>query len=74
MSKLLIHQEAQDDWQVWISLPGHNPLEDPFGFIIGLGVTRGDAVGTAVADLEAAINELQSPPGVIEESNKKETT
>ena len=67
MSALLITHEAGRDWQVWITLPGHDALLDPFGFVIGSGATRQDAVGEAVADLEQLIERLQSPPGVVAE-------
>lgn len=72
MSKLLIYREAWGRWQVWITLPDHDALEDAFGFIIGTGSTRDEAVRVAVADLEAAVEALQSPPGVVEERDDLE--
>jgi hypothetical protein len=70
MSRLLIHEETGDDWQVWISLDDHDPLNDPFGFIIGTGKTRDAAVADAVRDLEAILEQLQAPPGTIEERSR----
>jgi hypothetical protein len=67
VSNLLITRTGDDDWQVWITLPDHDALRDAFGFVIGTGATRDAALAAAVADLEAAVDALQAPPGVIEE-------
>lgn len=66
-SALLITHAADDDWNVWISLPDHDPVEDSYGFIVGSGSTRDDAVASAVRDLETLLERLQSPPGHIRE-------
>ena len=67
MSRLLISHDGFTDWHVWITLPGHDPIKDKYGFVIGCGSTRDEAVAAAVADLESGLDLLQSPPGVIEE-------
>lgn len=67
MSKLLIDEDANGHFTVWITLPDHDPIQDAFGFVIGVGATRAEAVADAVVDLEAALEELQAAPGVIEE-------
>jgi len=59
-----VHVRYEDGWQVWITLDGHDPIEDAFGFIVGTGDTRDEAVAAAVKDLEAAIEELQQPATV----------
>lgn len=38
-----------------------------FGFILGLGITRDEAVAQAVDALEAATEALQAPSDVVEE-------
>jgi hypothetical protein len=64
---LLITYEAGRDWNVWITLPGCDALEDSFGFICGTGNTRDQAVADAVRGLEDALERLQAPAGVIPE-------
>jgi hypothetical protein len=64
---LLITREGHDDWNVWITLPGCDALEDRFGFICGTGNTREQAVADAVRGLEDALERLQAPAGVIPE-------
>ncbi len=68
-SALLI-QRGEGDWSVWISLPDHHPIRDPFGFIIGSGATRDEAVADAVKGLELLVDRLQGPPGTIREERK----
>lgn len=63
---LLITRDGRD-WDVWISLPNHDPIKDVFGFAIGVGDTRDAAVADAVQALEEAVERLQAPPGQIEE-------
>lgn len=59
MSTVTIQCAAMDDWTVWLSLDDHDPVKDPFGFVIGVGQTREDAIGDAVQDLVAALTALQ---------------
>ena len=66
-SSLLISHEGNDDWSVWIGLPDQDPIDDAFGFIIGSGSSREEAVADAVLSLEIAVEKLQAPAGVIEE-------
>ena len=65
--KLLITHGCGDDWLVWGTLPDHDAIEDAFGFVVGVGSTRDSAVADAIKALEAAAEELQAPPGQIEE-------
>lgn len=65
--KLLITYCGTNDWNVWVTTDGEHPIRGPFGFIVGGGATRDEAVAEAVKDLEVAIEELQSPPGVVDE-------
>ena len=58
---------TEGDYSVWISLEQHDPVLDPYGFIIGTSDTRDGAVADAVASLEAAIDQLQAPRGVVPE-------
>lgn len=58
---------APGDWSVWVTLDDHDPLEDAFGFVVGRGETRDDAIADAVVELEAAVVQLQGPISVIEE-------
>lgn len=57
----------EGDYNVWISLPDHDPVRDAFGFVIGCGDTRDAAVADAVASLEGALSALQSPRGLVPE-------
>ena len=66
-SNLLITHKGDDDWDVWITLPDHDAIHDAVGFIIGSGETRDAAVAAAVADLESAVERLQSPRGGVQE-------
>lgn len=69
--KLLITSPRHEggEWCVWCGLDevGADPSNDLYGFVIGAGRTRDEAVAQAVAELEAATEELQAPPGVVEE-------
>jgi hypothetical protein len=65
--KLLITHDRGGDWNVWATLPDHDPLHDVYGFVVGVGKSRDAAVADAVAVFEAAIEELQAPPGAVEE-------
>ena len=71
MAKLMIVQHvgpsARDSWEAWFGLDGTDPSSDAVGFCVGMGKTRNQAVAAAASELEAALEELQSPPGVIEE-------
>jgi len=64
--KLLITFCGTDDWSVWATTDGEHPIRGPHGFIVGIGATRDEAVASAVADLEAAVEELQLPPGNVD--------
>ena len=59
------------DWDVWISLPDHDPIEDAFGFVVGVGRTRDAAVADAVQALEEAVERLQAPPGQLKERQER---
>ena len=72
MSRLLILSEGASDWSVWFSLDEHDPITDPFGFCIGTGQTRAAAIEDAIEDLGAAIDQLRSPDGTIEERQQME--
>lgn len=62
MSRVMVYEVGTDDWEVWIGLDDEDPLESPVGFCLGHAATRDGAVAQAVADLEAAVAELQRPP------------
>lgn len=64
---LITRNRDLTEWSVWITLAGHDPLTDAFGFIVGGGDTRESAVAAAVAALEDATQRLQSPAGDIPE-------
>ena len=64
MTTLVVNYDLQT-WNVWISLPDHDPLTDDFGFVIGTGKTRDKAVAQAVHELETIIERLQVPAGLI---------
>lgn len=49
------------EWCVWMTLPGHDPIADAFGFVIGTGSTRDASVADAVAALEDVVERLQAP-------------
>lgn len=68
LSILVTFNDEGDDWNVWISLPDHDPVLDPYGFVVGNGDTRQSAVAKAVESLENALERLQSssPSGVLE--------
>lgn len=65
--KLLITHAGAHGWEVWLTLDGHDALIDWPGFVVGRGATRDAAVAAAVKDLEVAVEELQAPPGTVEE-------
>lgn len=67
---LLVTHRSGSDYSVWISLPGHDPVLDPYGFIVGCGDTRDEAMSDAVDCLEAAIEQMQAPIGVIAERDE----
>lgn len=62
---LLITSSGPGDYSVWVSLPHHDPVQDIYGFIIGVGESRDDAVADAVKELEGLVARLQGPPGDI---------
>ncbi len=62
MSTVKVIQHG-NGWSVWIALDGHDPMTEPFGFVVGYGDTRDEAVTDAVADLEDVIETLQSGGG-----------
>lgn len=64
---LLISSAGDHDWSVWISLPDHDPIRDPYGFVIGGGATREEAIADAVASLQDATRRLQAPVCDVEE-------
>jgi hypothetical protein len=66
-SSLVISRTSDNDWSVWMSLPDHDPIEDAFGFVVGSGETREEAVADAVAVLQEATRRLQAPACDIEE-------
>ena len=61
MSRIVIIEEPAT-YAVWIGLEDDvcAPPEG-FSFVIGVGMTRDEAVAAAVQDLEAAIETLQAP-------------
>ena len=63
----LLIEASDGEYSVWVSLPDHDPIKDAFGFVIGTGVTRDQAVAAAVVELEDLLGRLQGPPGTIEE-------
>ena len=54
---------GQGEWQVWVQLVAGDPRWMGESFIIGNGPTRDAALASAVQELEAALEELQGPPG-----------
>jgi hypothetical protein len=64
-------QEHEQQWDVWIGLPGSDPEVDRFGFVAGVGRTRDLAVADAVAALEATVERLQAPRGVVQERQER---
>ena len=60
-------EDRRNRYNVWITLPDHDPLRDAFGFVVGVGNTRDNAGAKAVAVLEDAVARLQAPAGAIEE-------
>jgi hypothetical protein len=57
-----------DCFDVWVSLElKEDPRRLRDSFVIGTGETRDAAVASAVQDLEAALDALQGPPGVVAE-------
>lgn len=64
-AELLIREEADGWWQVWIGEHGEHPVNSPLGFVIATGYSRNEALSNAVACLEASVEALQSPPGVV---------
>jgi hypothetical protein len=63
--KIVVNQDGPDDWGVWAGLPDSDPATDAFGFCIGVGATRDEAVAWAVKALEAAAEKLQEPAGLL---------
>lgn len=63
---LMFVRSGLDSWEVWTSLPGHDPTRDAFGFIIGTGIDKNAAAADAVRSLEAMVERLQAPAGLIE--------
>ena len=63
MKDLVIYREGQE-YEVWCGVDGDNIIN---AHIIGTGLTRDDAVADAVQYLEAALDALQSPVGVVKE-------
>ena len=55
-----------DRWTVWLENLAESSTRSKV-LLVGRGKTRDEAVQRAVTDLEAAIEQLQGPPGVIEE-------
>jgi len=63
MSRIVIIEEPAT-YAVWIGLEDSSSVIAPpegFSFVIGVGMTRDEAVAAAVQDLEAAIETLQAP-------------
>jgi len=58
MSAITVTGEGTD-WDVWINLDDGTTAPSGLSFIIGSGATHEEAVAAAVADLEAAIDQLQ---------------
>lgn len=70
LSIVITEEVSEPHWNVWVSLPDHDPVNDPFGFVIGVGSTRDVAVEDAVAVLEDCCDRLQAqrdPVNGIEE-------
>ena len=57
--------QEDGQWGVWIGLDGTNPRYSTFGFSIGCAATRDAAVAQAVAEFEAATDQLQQPEPVV---------
>ena len=60
--------EDNGEFEVWIG-PAQDLADDNIinAFVAGVGSTRDEAVGKAVAGLEALVEHLNSPPGVVAE-------
>ena len=60
---MIIMTVREDDgrWAVWVGLDEIDPRINRFGFCLSVADTRDDAIAEAVAELEAATDQLQQP-------------
>lgn len=58
-------------WNAWLSLPEHDPVNDEYGFVIGWGSTRAQAVEQAVKELERVIFRLRHATDIQERSARR---
>ena len=65
MTQVVVRRDA-GEYKVWIALDDGFEPPDGLCFIIGLGLTRDEAVAAAVADLEAVLERLQGPASPAE--------
>lgn len=59
MSKVVLREDSDGEWHVWISLEDDEPPEG-LNFIIGCGATREAAIADAVQDLRDNLKTLES--------------
>jgi hypothetical protein len=64
---LTVHDDPHGGVNVWAGLEGSDPRADAFGFIIGTGETRDDAINDALRSIARAVGELKQ----LEEMRKE---
>lgn len=57
---LTVHEDPHGGFNVWAGLEGSDPRADAFGFIVGTGETREEAIREATQTIARAIGELRS--------------
>ena len=56
---LLIEEDSDGTWAVWLGLPGENPVTSPYGFCCGTGRSREEALLRSEAALQRALGAMQ---------------
>jgi hypothetical protein len=59
--KFVVLREDEHEWEVWTTLKDAtaDPRDDLFGFCVGSGDTREEAIRDAVWNVECALGELK---------------
>lgn len=67
---LLVEEDRDGTWGLWVGLAGENPITSPYGFCVGTGRTKDEAIERGRVSLHRAC-ELLAAKDVAEYKRKR---